>query len=114
MISLSSEHLAPEARGELGAERAKMLAFTSVLKLWRRRKEEGLSQADIAKAIGKDEGWVSRNLKGPKNWTIKTLGEFAEALNGDLEIQVLAGEDVALRESKHNWHAYTEYEPQRI
>lgn len=105
--------LGPEERASFGVARAKTLAFDAVHSLWRRRRAEGKSQADLAQALGKDEGWLSKNLRGPGNWTIKTLGELVEALNGDLEITVYGAEDPL--PSRPNWHAYVGYElPEKI
>jgi transcriptional regulator with XRE-family HTH domain len=109
MTSLSDiAPLTPEQRAEYGIARAKSIAFDAVHELWRRRRAEGKTQADLAKALGKDEGWLSKNLRGPGNWTIKTLGELVEALDGDLEIVLHALED-HVPELK-NYHAYAGYE----
>jgi transcriptional regulator with XRE-family HTH domain len=110
MTSLSSiSALAPEQRAAYGVDRAKTIAFEAIHNLWRRRKAEGRSQAELAKVLNKDEGWISRSLKGPGNWTIKTLGELVEALDGDLEIVVHAMEDPVSDLS--NYTAYSGYEP---
>jgi transcriptional regulator with XRE-family HTH domain len=76
-----------------GVERARSIAFDAVYKLWLRREAEGMTQADLARAIGRDEAWVSRTLSGPGNWTIKTIGTLVQGLNGELEITVHAMED---------------------
>jgi hypothetical protein len=52
-----------------------------------------MTQADLARAIGRDEGWVSRTLSGPGNWTLRTIGTLVQGLRGDLEIMVHALED---------------------
>ena len=81
----------------------------AVLSLWRRRRSQGKTQADLAKTLGRDEGWLSKNLRGPGNWTMKTFGELVEALDGDLEIIVHGVEDPL--SDKTNFHAYAGYEP---
>lgn len=109
MTSLSDiAPLTPEQRAEYGIARAKSIAFDAVHELWRRRRAEGKTQADLAKVLGKDEGWLSKNLRGPGNWTIKTLGELVEALDGDLEIVLHALEDPLPVLKNH--HAYAGYE----
>jgi transcriptional regulator with XRE-family HTH domain len=110
MSSLSKlAPLTPDQRASYGVARAKSIAFEAVHTLWRRRKAEGRSQSDLAKALGKDKGWLSRSLRGPGNWTIKTLGEMVEALDGELEIIVHGAEDPISDQS--NYHAYADYEP---
>jgi hypothetical protein len=64
------------------------MAFDAVQELWRRRQTEGLTQRDIADRLGRNPGWVSRQLKGPGNWTFRTFGAFVEALDGEAEISV--------------------------
>src|SRR5437773_2090655 len=82
MTSLSDiAPLSPEQRASYGVARAKSIAFDAVHALWRRRRAEGKSQAELAKVLGKDEGWLSKNLRGPGNWTMRTLGELVEALD---------------------------------
>ena len=94
----------PSERAQYGEARAKNLAFDAVSELWRRRRAEGMKQRDIADAIGRQPATVSRNLRGPRNFTLRTLGEFVEALNGELEIIVRANEDPLLVPT--NYHAY--------
>jgi hypothetical protein len=100
--------LAPEERARYGYARARDVAFDAVRALWRRRAAAGMQQIDIANAIDRDPAWVSRSLRGPGNWTLRTLGELVEALGGELEISVRGLEEpLALRT---NYHAYAGYE----
>jgi transcriptional regulator with XRE-family HTH domain len=110
MMTFASElpPMTPEQRASYGIARAKTIAFTAVHDLWRRRKAEGKSQAELATVLNKDEGWLSKNLRGPGNWTIKTLGELVEALDGEIEIIVHRIEDSVWDHS--NDHAYAGYE----
>jgi hypothetical protein len=101
-------HLTPEERREYGFLRVRDAAFDAVSKLWKRRQDEGISQAQLANEIGGDPGWVSKNLRGPGNWTMKTFGAFVEALNGDVDITIRGMEDPL--PARPNFHAYVEYE----
>jgi hypothetical protein len=104
--------LTPKERREYGFARVRDAAFDAVSALWRRRQGEGMTQAGIAEAIGADPGWVSKNLRGPGNWTLKTFGTFVEALDGEAQIIVrAAGDPLPL---KSNWHAYADYEIQAV
>jgi hypothetical protein len=47
-------------------------------------------------------------LRGPGNWTLRTIGELVEALNGELEITVHAKEDPP--ERRTNYSAYSGYQ----
>jgi len=95
--------------GKYGHARAKDLAFDAVRELWDIRRREGMTQASLASKIGRDPAWVNRNLRGPANWTLRTLGEFVAALMGELEIKVRPAEKVA-KSNRENFHAYYEYE----
>lgn len=109
MITLSDvAPLDPKERASFGVARAKSIAFDAVHALWRRRRAEGRSQADLARTLDKDEGWLSKNLRGPGNWTMRTFGELVEALDGDLEIVVHAIEDPLPVTT--NSHAYAGYD----
>jgi hypothetical protein len=99
--------LTPEERRDFGFARVRDAAFDAVNSLWSRRQAEGMTQADLAAAIAADAGWVSKNLRGPGNWTMRTFGAFVESLGGQAEIRVRAAEDPLPIRS--NYHAYVEY-----
>jgi hypothetical protein len=61
----------------------------------------------VADLIGRDTGWVSKNLRAPGNWTLGTAGEFIQALNGEAEIKLYAIEDAV--ENAPNYDAYEGY-----
>lgn len=108
----SPSELTPVVGNDLedyGLARARDAAFDAVYQLWKRRHAEGMKQKDIADRLGRNRGWVSRNLRGPGNWTMRTLGAFVEALNGELEIHVFAKEDPI--GDRKNSNAYSGYEP---
>lgn len=77
-----------------GAELVKNEAFSAIRALLELRLEQGKSQKEIAASIGKDEGWLSRNLAGPANWTFKTFGVLVQALDGCAEVKVIPSEDI--------------------
>jgi len=104
--------LTPAERRDYGFARARDAAFDAVMSLWNRRQGEGMSQLDLAAALDSDPGWVSKNLKGPGNWTLRTFGALVEALNGEAVIKVRAAEDRP--EVLSNHHAYVDYEPATI
>jgi hypothetical protein len=92
-------------QGDYGFARVRDQAFDAVQELWRRRQAEGMRQKDIATFLGRKPAWVSRNLSAPGNWTLRTFGEFMQALGGEAEIRVHAVEDavgqVDIRERRH-------------
>lgn len=61
----------------------------------------------MAAKIGKDPAWVSRNMRGPRNWTFKTFGALIEALDGEVEIEAFRKEAPAQAPSNHR--AYDDY-----
>lgn len=101
-------HLTPKDRREFGFLRIRDAAFDAVSSLWDRRQNEGMTQTQIATAIDADEGWVSKNLRGPGNWTMKTFGALVEALNGEVQLNIRAAEDPL--PVLTNYHAYVDYE----
>jgi transcriptional regulator with XRE-family HTH domain len=102
--------MAPDQKADYGFARVRDAAYDAVMELWRRRKAEGMTQAELAHAIGGDAGWLSRNLRGPGNWTLRTVGRLAEALNGEVEVKVHGLEDPL--PVPPNYHAYVGYEPE--
>ncbi|MGA2056877.1 MAG: helix-turn-helix transcriptional regulator [Bradyrhizobium sp.] len=97
-------------RDDYGFARVRDAAYDGVMDLWRRRKDQGMTQAQLADALGGDAGWLSRNLRGPGNWTLRTVGRFVQALNGEVEFKVHGLEDPLPVRS--NYHAYVGYEPE--
>jgi transcriptional regulator with XRE-family HTH domain len=102
--------LTGRALEEFGAEVIKNEVFDQVHLLWERRRAEGWTQKQIAEAIGRDPGWVSRNLNAPGNWTVRTMGAFVQGLNGEIEIHIYAIEDAL--DTPPNYHAYDGYIPE--
>lgn len=78
---------------DYGFARVRDVAFDAVNTLWRRRKQEGWEQKDLAAKIGCSPARLNRTLRGPGNWTLRTFGELVEALDGEAEIQVYGIEE---------------------
>ena len=102
------EPMTPKDRAKHGAALVKGAAFDAVQSLWRRRSAEGWTRAQFAAAIDVDEGWLSKQFVGPRNWTMETFGTLVEGLNGEVEIIVRAIEE-PVPEPK-NYDAYAQYE----
>jgi len=88
-MRFSDKDLTAQELERFGAARARDAAYDAVMKLWRVRKTKGLTQKKLAEKIGRDQGWLSRYFHGPGNWTLRTLGAFAQALDGELEIRII-------------------------
>ena len=99
--------MTPAERAQYGAAVVKGAVFDAVYSLWRRRKAEGWVGARIAAAVDVDEGWLSKQFAGPRNWTMETTGVLVEGLGGVVEITVRAAEDQVFRQQ--NYDAYAEY-----
>lgn len=89
---------------EYGVVRLRDQAFDAVRALWRKRHAAGLTQKDLADSIGRDPAWVSKNLRAPGNWTLRTIGELAQGLNGEVQINVIGAEEPI--ECPTNFYAY--------
>jgi hypothetical protein len=66
-----------------------------------------MTQSQLADALGGDAGWLSRNLRGPGNWTLRTVGRLVDALDGEVEFKVHGLEDPL--PAQPNYHAYADY-----
>ena len=83
-------------RRKYGAARIRNAAFAEIIALWRKRKSQGMKQKEFAKRLDRDTGWLSKELRGPGNWRLKTIGAMVEALDGEIEIRVYDINDRAL------------------
>lgn len=106
-INYSASNMNPSDLVVFNIARARDIAFDAVHALWRRRQGEGLTQAELAKFLGRDEGWVSRTLNAPGNWTLRTAATLVAGLRGELEINVFAMEDPP--SDRSNFDAYAEH-----
>ena len=59
------------------------------------RREQGLSQKELAKKIGISQQLISRVEKGGENISLGTLTNIARALNKTIEIDFLGGKFLA-------------------
>ena len=53
----------------------------------RKLKKEGLKQKDLADKLDKSQGWISRFMNDPTNFSIKKLVEIGVALDMNLEVK---------------------------
>lgn len=57
----------------------------------RKLHDEGLKQKELAERLGKSQGWISRFMNDPTNFSIKKLVEIAVALGMELDISFKEG-----------------------
>ncbi|MDA8051134.1 MAG: hypothetical protein M0002_14230 [Rhodospirillales bacterium] len=107
MTTISIAPLEGRDLAEYGVVRVRDQAFDAVLALWRKRSAAGLTQKALADAIGRDRAWVSKNLRAPGNWTLRTFGELVQGLNGEVEIKLAGSEDAVVQPA--NYYAYDGY-----
>ena len=80
LLSADSEsrgRISPKALAYL-AERARNNCYDYVLRRFRR---SGLTQADLARRMGKDPAQINRALASSGNWTIGTIAELLAAIS---------------------------------
>jgi transcriptional regulator with XRE-family HTH domain len=65
--------------------------------------EQGISQRDLARRLGRSEPWISRVLNGRENTTLKTVAELAWALGLRLRLVPEPLESVADWNRASNW-----------
>jgi hypothetical protein len=102
--------MTPHDLADYGFARARDVAFDAVKELWKRRRSEGMKQIDLANILKRDPGWISKALRGPGNWTMRTFGELVAGMGGEIEIAIHAIEDPL--PERPNYHAYAGYELQ--
>jgi transcriptional regulator with XRE-family HTH domain len=76
---------AAERHDEYWTERA-IIEFTEELSRW--MEARGISQAELAAAIGASQPYVSKVLKGNVNFTLATLTKLARAVGAMVHIQL--------------------------
>ena len=54
----------------------------------------GITQADIARMLGKDRSFVSRKMSGRSNMTLETIAELAWALDREILFRMLSSEEI--------------------
>ncbi len=91
---------------KLAELRARDTVYDAVQELWRLREDSGWTQRQLAEALGRDPAWVSRALSGPANWTVRTIGEMVEVLDGILEVKVFPRETY---QDTHNYDIYDDW-----
>src|SRR5881394_247727 len=107
-MTFAYSDLTPKELEAFGFARTRDIAFNAVRSLWRRRRDRGMTQKDLAARIGRDPAWVSRKLQGPGNWTLRTIAQFVVALNGEIEIKIHDLEEAS--DDRDNYSgAYEEY-----
>ena len=51
--------------------------------------KRGLMKRDIARALGKDEGQISRYFAKPGNWTLSSISDLLLAMGAELSLEVV-------------------------
>jgi DNA-binding phage protein len=54
-----------------------------------RKNELNMTQAELAERTGREKTGISKLLSGPRNWTIRTISDLAEALDLRLEFALI-------------------------
>lgn len=76
-----------EERDFLGETLARRIFGAIYAALILRKSDQGLTRAAIGDRTGRDKTGVSKILRGPGNWTIKTISDMANALDLDVEVR---------------------------
>ena len=76
----------PEFRAAYDAEDKRIELVLQIIKL---RQQRGMTQADLAKAIGTRQANVSRLERFDSNLTVRTLERVAQALGVNLQIDLV-------------------------
>jgi DNA-binding phage protein len=77
----------PEVRVAYDEE---MRLLTIGLELAQQRKSKGLTQAQLASAMGTSTPQLSRTERRPENATMRTLMRYADAMGMELDVKLIA------------------------
>jgi len=83
--SFSALFEAAERHDEYWTERA-IIEFTEALARW--MEEKGVSQAELAAAVGVSQPYISKVLRGNVNFTLATVTKLAHALGAEVHIHL--------------------------
>lgn len=83
----------PEFRKMLAVETLVVTASDVIARLM---SAQNLSKADVARRLGKSRPWVTQLLNGKANVTVRTLAEVAFELGGEVKLDVMTRQDVAV------------------
>lgn len=97
----SSTH-GPFPREEIGdhdfvysCQRLKTKLFEAVLDAFVERcRRDNFSKADLAAVMRRDPAQITRWLKGPGNWELRTVSDLMRALRADVHIHCVLFEDI--------------------
>ena len=81
------EALKDALRSDLSLQKATVKTDFAV-ELWRRMEDLGISKGRLAESLGKSAPWVTKVLSGDSNFTIETMIELAEAVDGKLHLHI--------------------------
>ena len=70
--------------------RKKLRLLTIGMELSKQRKLKGLTQAQVANAMGTSTPQLSRTERRPENVTMRTLMRYADAMGMELDIKLVA------------------------
>jgi DNA-binding XRE family transcriptional regulator len=77
----------PEFRAEYESQRRQIAAIDEIVnRLDSLREQMGMSKADLARAVGKNEASIRRLLTNPVNPELRTVVALAEVLGADVQI----------------------------
>ena len=67
--------------------------------------KEGLTQKDIAQRLNRDQGFISRRLRGQQNMTVRTMNNIARAMGCRLNVSLDSLDElpVANKQPRPSW-----------
>lgn len=72
----------------------------------------GMSRADLARALGTSQAYVTKILRGDTNFTIETMVNAARAAGGDLVLKVVKRNDPAMDSAEiRDWWRRVQVDP---
>jgi transcriptional regulator with XRE-family HTH domain len=78
------------------------------ISLEKRRKNAGLSYADLAKKIGTSPAYISKIFRGDANFTIESMVKLSRATGGRVDLRII---DESMIADRSNWLAKIHHFP---
>ncbi|MHB8285466.1 MAG: helix-turn-helix domain-containing protein [Caulobacteraceae bacterium] len=93
----------PALRSEVRKRALRAKAWEALVTTFKARQADGMTQAELARILGKKAEQVSRVFSRPQNYTIDTISEYLSGLDARVDLTV---EDLRSRQSTNCDHPY--------
>lgn len=87
MTSMLTRWLAEQGDGGRSFAEERLIVATAEA-IWEQMERRGVTQAEVAAALGKTKAYVSQVLSGDRNMTLRTLADIAFAIGSQVDVRL--------------------------